>query len=267
MNILHVSDIHYRKHYATQTEGYLGMLGRMRNPLIPLTACIERAQEKMRIDLLIISGDLTEDGCPADYAQLKQKIQQLIGDIPMIVTLGNHDIKEHFRQGWFAGSRDSLPYNTVYDAGSFYIVAFDNSCHGSSDGIIDEQQFLWLEETLVQTQAKPILFVTHHHLLDGQADTAAWPGAKRLLELLANFSVCGILCGHTHHAYTGTIRGIPYFTVASMSFVGEDEGAGIVRFEERYGYNLYTIESGKLTYQASENFRPNQVLMRLDMRQ
>lgn len=266
MNILHVSDIHYRQQYSTQTKGYQGMLGRMRNPLIPLTDCIKRAQENRAIDLLIISGDLTEDGSSQDYAYLKQSIQQLIGDVPILVTLGNHDIKEHFRQGWCEESSDASPYNTITDAGSFYIVSFDNSCHGFSDGVIDEAQFSWLEKSLTSCQDKPILFVTHHHLVDDQASTAAWPGAKRLFELLTSVSVCAILCGHTHHAYTGTIKGIPYFTVASMSFVGEDEGDGIVRFEERYGYNLYKIESGKLIYQASENFRPNHVLMRVDMR-
>lgn len=267
MNILHVSDIHYRQQYAAQTEGYQGMLGRMQSPMIPLTTCIERAKEKHTIDLLIVSGDLTEDGSPEDYAYLKQNLRDMLGEIPILVTLGNHDIKANFRQGWCQSASESSPYNQVFDAGDFRIICFDNSCHGFADGVVDERQFLWLEEILGEEDGKPVLFVTHHHLLKAQASTSAWPGADRLLDLLGNKDICAILCGHTHHAYTGTVRGIPYFTVASMSFVGEDEGNGIVRFEERYGYNLYTITAGKLTYHSAENFRPNHVLMRLDMRQ
>jgi len=50
-----------------------------------------------------------------------------------------------------------------------------------------------------------------------------------------------------------------------MSFVGEDEGEGMVRFEERYGYNLYRFKEGALVHQSSENYRPNRVLMRVNM--
>jgi len=189
MNILHVSDIHYRQQYAAQTEGYQGMLGRMQSPMIPLTTCIERAKEKHTIDLLIVSGDLTEDGSPEDYAYLKQNLRDMLGEIPILVTLGNHDIKANFRQGWCQSAIESSPYNQVFDAGEFRIICFDNSCHGFADGVVDERQFLWLKEILGEEDGKPVLFVTHHHLLKGQASTSAWPGANRLLDLLGKIFV------------------------------------------------------------------------------
>jgi hypothetical protein len=51
-----------------------------------------------------------------------------------------------------------------------------------------------------------------------------------------------------------------------MSFVGENVGDGLVRFEERYGYNLYCVEQGRITHQTTENFISGHVLKTLDMR-
>ena len=52
-----------------------------------------------------------------------------------------------------------------------------------------------------------------------------------------------------------------------MSFVGEDEGAGFVRFDQRYGYNLYHVDQGKIIRQTTENFVPHKVIDRVNMRE
>ncbi len=62
MNVLHISDIHFRESYLPCEEGYQGMLAAMQNPLIPLEECIQDAKARVAIDLVVISGDLTEDG-------------------------------------------------------------------------------------------------------------------------------------------------------------------------------------------------------------
>jgi Icc protein len=265
MNVLHISDIHFRRHYLTAEDGYLGMLAAMQSPLIPLKECIRHAQKRTAIDLVVISGDLTEDGEVADYHFLKEQLQQLLGDVEIIVTLGNHDIKSNFRVGWCQTVASEKPYNQVRQYSELTVVTFDNSSYGKPDGVVDESQFQWLEQTLIELKGQPIIFVTHHHLLAQQSSTPAWAGANRLLELLSAHNVLCILNGHTHHAFSGEIDGIPYYTAASMSFVGIDEGKGLVRFEERYGYNLYRFEEGELVYQATENYLPNRLLKIVDM--
>ena len=182
-----------------------------------------------------------------DYRYLKEQLHRLLGDVEIIVTLGNHDIKSNFHIGWCGTAASESPYNQVKCYSDMAIVAFDNSRYGASDGVVDEQQFHWLQQTLAELKNLPIVLVTHHHLLAHQSTTPVWPGTDRLLDLLSSYN---IRC-----------------TVASMSFVGEDEGQGIVRFEERYGYNLYRFESGKLIHQTSENYLPNRLLKVVDMTQ
>ncbi|MGX6961720.1 metallophosphoesterase family protein [Vagococcus xieshaowenii] len=269
MNILHLSDIHYRREYEASEIGYKAMLAKMQNPLIPLETCLTAILQQTKLDLVIISGDLTEDGAITDYHYLKKWFYDKLNDIPIIVTLGNHDIKEHFRIGWCqedSQTASSNPYNHVATYPDFTIISFDNSCHGYADGIADEQQFQWLAETLEQEHDRPIILVTHHHLLPQQSSMPIWPGTKRFLDLIAPYNISCILNGHTHHHFNAEINRIPYFTVSGMSFVGEDEGEGIVRFEERYGYNLYRVEQGHIIQSTSETLIPGHVLETIDMK-
>ena len=247
MNILHISDIHFRREYETSEGGYKGMLAKMQSPLIPLEKYLHQLQERTTLDLVIISGDLTEDGEVEDYRYLKNWLQEALGETEMIVTLGNHDIKENFWAGWFGEKASEKPYNQVVMYPEFTVISFDNSSYGYADGIVDEQQLQWLAEVLEEYKEQPIILVTHHHLLPQQSNMPKWPGTERFLALIEPY-------------------GIPYFTVASMSFVGENVGDGLVRFEERYGYNLYCVEQGRITHQTTENFISGHVLKTLDMR-
>lgn len=266
MNILHISDIHFRKSYNQFEMGYKGMIWKMDNPLRQLKMCLDHVKEKMTIGLLLISGDLTEDGEVEDYAYLKEWLSQEIGDIPIVVTLGNHDIKSNFRVGWLNEAPSNKPYNIVKTFDEFHVISFDNSVYERSDGSMTDSQFNWLEEQLKKFQDKPIVLMTHHHLLEGQSSTPVLPESNRLIKMISEYpAVLCLLNGHTHHVYNGDIGGIQYYTVGGMSFVGEDEGEGQVRFEQRFGYNTYQTNKGVIKQQTSENFITGKIIARVNM--
>ena len=95
MYILHLSDIHYRRELGRRKEadrgradgedkqhesggrlagpdGYQALLSAMQNPLVFLDDCLDRAARDWKtIDLVVIAGDLTEDGtAPVSYTHL-----------------------------------------------------------------------------------------------------------------------------------------------------------------------------------------------------
>lgn len=260
MNILHISDIHFRRNYEPYKDGYKGMLYHMQSPLIALKYCIERAKEKGVIDLLVISGDLTEDGEKEDYSFLKKQIEELIGDTQIVVTLGNHDRKDNFRTGWLHEKASNQPYNEIYQLDQLAVISFDSSIQGDPNGRIQKEQLQWLAHAFKQVGDKPVIFITHHHLLENQSTMYCAVDADLLLEQIQNTNTIAILNGHTHHHYMGTVGKKPYFTADGMSFCGEDEEGGLVRFEERYGYSLYQITDGKITKQEVETFITGKVL-------
>ena len=124
MKILHISDIHYRQSYEPCEKGYKAVLYRMQSPLEPLGSCLAQARESYpNLDCLLISGDLTEDGTAEDYAQLRQFIEDQVGGLPVVVTLGNHDNKASFYQGWLGQEPSSEPYNCVAHFGDTAIIS------------------------------------------------------------------------------------------------------------------------------------------------
>lgn len=246
MNIVHISDIHFRKNYEQSSAGYKGMLAKMQSPLVPLEKCLEEIQSKQQIDLLIISGDLTDDGEAEDYRFLKQVIQNIIGDIKVIVTLGNHDIKNNFREGWLNESPSEKPYNIIETFKEFHIISFDSAIYENSNGYVSESQLKWLDQALESKQDKPVILVTHHHLIEHQSSIPNLPESQLILDKLQNKNILCILNGHTHHAYKTKIENIPYYTVVGMSFVGEDIGQQQIQFEEKYGYNIYQIKNSQI---------------------
>lgn len=266
MKILHLSDIHFRQSYEPSSDGYKNMLTKMVNPIEALVKCLTEVNQREQIDVVVISGDLTDGGQASDYTYLKKHLAAIIGDKKLIVTLGNHDIKSQFRMGWLGQSASENSYNTIDEFEELAIISFDNSVFKNPNGHISEEQFTWLEQALIATAEKPVIVMTHHHLLKEQNTIPAVPQADKMINLLSKYHVLAILTGHTHHAFTGEIDGIPYYTSSSMSFCGIDEGNGIVRFESCYGYNIYTIDQGGLVRQVSDNYYPRQFLSLVDMK-
>lgn len=294
MYILHLSDIHYREGLGSREgeggrcmtgkcspikpggqfpapEGYQNMLSAMQNPLIFLDECLNRvAENREKINLIVITGDLTEDGTAEDYRCLKRHIQMKTGDIPVVVTLGNHDNKKSFREGWLgretaggSGSHDacnSAPYHAVERVEGTVVISFDTSLQGVSDGCLDEERLDWLRSALEEAGNRPSILVTHHHLLPEQGQIPPLPGGKRLLSLIENSGVLCIFCGHTHHHYSGLAAGRPYYIADSLSFCGDDIGGGHVRFQEKYGYNIYRMEEGMVRMCRSETFANGRIL-------
>lgn len=262
MNILHISDIHFRKVYehGEDGEGYKEMLCCMQSPLIPLDYCFKKVLKKEKIDLLIISGDLTDDGEKTDYKFLKKYMKSISKGTKMIVTLGNHDNKANFRAGWLGEKELECPYNQVFDFEDLCVISFDSSLYNDPNGKIGKEQLAWLRKAFEEIGSKPVIIVTHHHLLKNQSSLPPADGSEDFMEVIRNKNVICILTGHTHHPYMGIASGKPYFTAASMSFCGEDEENGAVRFEEKYGYNLYQLDNGKIKEQIINTFITGKIL-------
>ncbi|MGL4799837.1 MAG: metallophosphoesterase family protein, partial [Cellulosilyticaceae bacterium] len=173
-------------------------------------------------------------------------LQALFGEIPIIVTLGNHDNREAFYEGWLGQAPNHMPYNTVTRIGNTTIIGLDISDKIQQNGLLTEAHCQWLEKALVDAEGTEILVMMHHHLVEEQATIPALPDAQPFYEIIERSKVVAVLCGHTHHAYIGEFAGKPYITAANLSFSGVDEGEGIVRFESNAGFNDCVLQEGKI---------------------
>lgn len=260
MNILHISDIHYRCEYTAPANGYERMLGKMRDPLHLLTASLERALADNAVDLLVISGDLCDEGSVRDYQTLRTAIDTLTGGLPVVITPGNHDNKAALREGWLGEEASDAPYCIAWDCEQFSLLSFDSSSHGEPNGAIDARTLTWLADNLSARAEQPLLLLTHHHFDEKQAVIPALNPGRAFWALLEVYAPLAILNGHTHHHASGLVHDIPYHTADGMSFCGENLMDGRIRFEEKIGYNLYTIEDGRITCVKTETMSGGRVI-------
>ncbi|WP_439860740.1 3',5'-cyclic-AMP phosphodiesterase [Pseudomonas sp. MBLB4136] len=114
-------------------------------------------QEQPQIDLMLASGDLSQDGSEASYAHFRQ----LTAAIPAPAR-------------WFPGNHDELPamhsacagsdlLEPVVDLGNWRIILLDSSIPGAVPGYLADQQLELLERALSEAPERHHLICLHHH--------------------------------------------------------------------------------------------------------
>jgi 3',5'-cyclic AMP phosphodiesterase CpdA len=153
-----------------------------------------------------INGDLAlGTGEPGDYATLLELLEPMReAGVPIHLTLGNHDDREHFRAADPKRLRGSIPLEERETyliesprANWFVIDSLDQT--NKVPGTVGEQQLKWLSDGLDARPDKPAIVMVHHNpdredpTRGGLTDTVA------VLDLLhAKKQVKALIFGHTH---------------------------------------------------------------------
>lgn len=207
-----------------------------------------------RPDLVLVTGDLTADGGPDDYAHLRGILGQL--DMPYYVLPGNHDdrecIRAAFRQDGYLPATGYLNY--VLEGYPLRIVALDTLHDGHPGGRLCLDRLQWLETTLAEERDAPTLIAMHHPpFVTGLAafDRDPLEGADAFASIVAgNRHVERVLCGHLHRAVATRWHGLTVSAAPATAFeIALDlrPGAGFRASRgSTPGYQLHMLTSGGL---------------------
>lgn len=218
IRVVHLSDLHFRRQY--EEWGFQSLLSKLPDALENLNTCLE--QEKKRgMDLVLLTGDLSHDGTPEDYAILRETLDRILGGIPWIALPGNHDSREAF-QAEIQARRTDVRGDAVDWIGGLRVISLDSGM--GIAGVLSESQTRWLREVLSSPSENGTLLALHHPMIPDQEGLGTMKMDNELPNLIAKSDVIGILCGHTHRNYTGTFAGKPYVTADSLSYVMEEAG-------------------------------------------
>lgn len=172
-----------------------------------LTRVIDQVlAEQPTIDLLVATGDLSQDGSAASY----QAFLQLAGRIPapLRVFPGNHDLRDPLRR--IAGGGDLL--NPVVDCGAWRIVLLDTAVPDAVHGHLLDTQLTLLADALDAHPERPALICLHHHPVPiGSAwmDRIGLDNAEELFAILDRRPQArAVLWGHVHQAFDGWRNGV-----------------------------------------------------------
>ncbi len=166
-----------------------------------------------RPDLVLISGDLVDEGRPDEYAMVRTLLRDLT--IPHLVMPGNHDSRDNFQAAFadHAYLPATGPLHYCIDDYPVRIVAVDSCVPGRDYGHLDAEGLRWLREVLASDRAKPtVVFLHHPPFVSGipYLDDYRFVEDEPLREVIAEASnVEAVLCGHVHRAmlrrWAGTV--------------------------------------------------------------
>lgn len=190
LRILHLSDTHLygdgRLHYG------------LVDTLAALDRVLERAGEADAIDLVVASGDLSDDGSAASYRLLRDRLEPWAAErgAAIAYAMGNHDLPDAFE--------DVLgPRETVQEVGGFRVVTVDTTVARAGYGRIGAERLERLRAALSEPSANGTVVVLHHPPVPpttGLFDTLRLTDPQPLLDVCSASDVRLILAGHYHHA-------------------------------------------------------------------
>ena len=183
-------------------------------------------------DVLLLSGDLSENGHAQDYEALARVIGEELADLTargllVLAIPGNHDNPDMAKSvlGDLMPVAADAPVGRVcihIERGGLHFIGLDTVHLGFAHGILDEAQLHWLEVQLKACAGQPVVIFMHHPpLVSGIATMDACgliEGAPQLRKLVAEHGhVQLIAAGHLHRPVVGALGGAPVVVAPSSS--------------------------------------------------
>ncbi len=191
-----------------------------------LTRMLADLRHVTGVDLVVVSGDVADDGSLGGY----RAAAQLVGGFaarhraPVVYCAGNHDDRANFAAVLGTGHRDGAGTEAgspspdsgrraaVSHVGGLRVVTLDSLVPGCTHGGLDDAQLTWLRDVLATPASLGTLVVLHHPPIAVPGHPLHATGLQDpagLADAVAGTDVVAVLCGHCHHQMSGQLAGVP----------------------------------------------------------
>ncbi|MFP5331629.1 MAG: metallophosphoesterase family protein [Acidimicrobiia bacterium] len=162
----------------------------------------------MEPDLVVVAGDLTQEGYAEEFQAARDALRPLQESLTTVIVPGNHDAKnvghlhfeDHFGKGEDGRADTTLRLRRENEPSSVCVVAVDSSKPDLADGEVGKFRYGWIRQQFAEP-ADLRMFVLHHHLVSvpgtGRERNIVWD-AGDVLAVLEECRVDVVLCGHKH---------------------------------------------------------------------
>lgn len=155
----------------------------------------------LRLDLLVVTGDITQDHTLASYQLLAQACDEVLPNVPVVWLPGNHDDIDDMTQAFVDYPCMNAAKKVVFSVGDWQLLLL-NSKGPTPSGLISEQHLFDIEQqlALLQNNDSALVFCHHHPIpMDGYIDKHILNNGAELLQLLAKYEQVKVLAhGHVH---------------------------------------------------------------------
>ncbi|MEW6340416.1 MAG: phosphodiesterase [Paraburkholderia sp.] len=215
-----------------------------------------------RPDVVIMTGDLVDQGDPEQYAHLKALLAPL--EIPYYLLVGNHDDRTALRDAFSDRAELRTGGDFVHyaaDIGPLRLIALDSIVPGQSAGNLCDARLTWLARQLDEAQGKPVIVALHHPPFEcgiGHMDALRLDpqAAQKLAALIARHpNVERVICGHVHRPmfvrFGGTIASaVPAPAHQVALDLRADAPSAFMLEPPAFALHRYDAASGLVTHHA-----------------
>ncbi len=211
--IMHVSDLHFGKHFVDE-----------------VAVALQRSSVELRPDITVVSGDVTQRAKQPEFDAACAYIQQLAGDHKIVVP-GNHDLplyrvferlirpRARYRASCGQIGPETLHTDEVSIMG---LDSTDYAWRALVNGHLSACQLHACRQFFGESNPAQLrIAVMHHHLIPAPSFNPNVPirNARRTLDVLTEARVNLVLAGHLHRAYIGNTLDV---------YAGKDRSHGII---------------------------------------
>jgi len=172
-----------------------------------------------RPDLVVVAGDLTDEGFPEQYADARDELARIECEHVVLVP-GNHDARNvgYLLYEETFGTRDHR-LRLELDGLDVALVAVDASKPDVDEGEVGREHYGWVAEGFPE-DADLRIFVCHHHLLPvpgtGRERNIIYD-AGDAIECLQRSGVNLVLSGHKHVPYAWRLEDLFIVNAGTVS--------------------------------------------------
>ena len=240
MRIAHISDIHLPTKPGQKLKGAVPDAN-----LIEAVAVLK--QQSPKPELIIIGGDLLEDGQKGNYDAIGDLFKDV--QVPLHTVVGNHDdLKALKKSSLVENSKSDRGYGS-FDQGKLHFILLNTAGTGKAHGNMDEEQLLWLSEDLWANQNKSVLIFMHHHPVDSGVpwlDKMRLENADVFWKIIPPYSknILGVFFAHLHIQFSTVVRGILAASSPAVCFQysANNDASKSELSPEQPGFNLIDVK-------------------------
>lgn len=193
------------------------------------------------LDVLLLTGDLSQDEAPESYAALWRLLAPL-RSAPVHALPGNHDDLDAMRATL---PDDGIRILTDIRLGPWRVALLNSQVPGQVHGELGAAQIDRLHASLQASSEHTLVAVHHPPVKVGSAwiDASRCIDGEALLEVATAPPVSAVACGHVHQVFESKHNGVAILTTPSTCFQFQPAvDTFVLDPASGPGYRVFTLE-------------------------
>lgn len=213
--IIQITDLHLNKSKKTATNGI--------NTYDSANMVLNRIKKfENDIDLIVLSGDLSNDNSVESYDHLECLLEDF--QLPIYLMSGNHDSPSLLKK---LTRRENISLKNFESFDNWGIFMFNTKKDNSPNGLLKNEELEYFDEILLNNSYDNIIIFLHHHpVLIGSdsMDSMIIENADLLIKRIKLSNKIKAVCwGHIHNEFYLDIGSTRLFSTPSTCYQAKEK--------------------------------------------